>query len=353
MDAQSILARLAEGHSLTETEASWFFETMLTGGLNDVQLGAALAMMTVRGPSVEELVAGATVLRRSAVRVPVEALRRRDGTLPPILDTCGTGGAPKTFNISTAAALVTAAAGRGRLVVVKHGGRSRSGRGSAEILQHLGVNIEASPAVQGRCLVEAGICFAFAVNHHPAMRHAAGARRSLGFPTVMNMIGPLANPAGEGGATRQVIGVFSIPNALKMAQALKRMGTERAFVVASRDGMDELTTTAENVIHEVSAGSKKDVETRALDAVHLGLRRRERRELEAASLEASAEMVRSVLAGRPGAPKDVVALNSAAGLLVCDAVKSLEEGLVMAFAAIDSGAAHRTLEDLVRLSHAG
>jgi anthranilate phosphoribosyltransferase len=348
MDAGYVLARLSEGQTLSETEAVWFFETMLAGGLNDVQLGAALAMMTVRGPSVEELVAGATVMRRTAVRVPVEGMRRADGTLPPILDTCGTGGAPKTFNISTAAALVIAAAGRGKLVVVKHGGRSRTGRGSAEVLQHFGVHIEATPERQARCLREVGMCFAFAVNHHPAMRHAAAARRSLGFPTIMNMVGPLANPAG---ATRQVVGAWSVANAQKMAQALRRMGAERAFVVASRDGIDELTTCSENVIYEVSAASKRDVETRALDPVLLGLRRAQRREIEAPTLEASAEMVRQVLAGRPGAPRDVVALNAAAGLLVCDAVRSLEEGLVLALAAIDAGSARRTLEELVRVSN--
>lgn len=348
MDAQTLLARLAEGGTLSEPEATWLFEAMLSGGLNDVQLGAALAMMTVRGPSVEELVAGASVMRRTAVRVPVEGLRRADGTLPPILDTCGTGGAPKTFNISTAAALVIAAAGRARLVVVKHGGRSRTGRGSAEVLQHFGVQIEATPQAQARCLAEVGICFAFAVNHHPAMRHAAGARRSLGFPTIMNMIGPLANPAG---ATRQVVGAWSASNAQKMALALRRLGAERAFVVASRDGLDELTTSSDNVIYEVNASSKKDVETRALDPVLLGLRRSQRREIEAPTLEASAEMIRQVLAGKPGTPRDVVALNAAAGLLVCDAVKSLEEGLVMAFAAIDAGAARRTLEELVRVSN--
>jgi anthranilate phosphoribosyltransferase len=164
----------------------------------------------------------------------------------------------------------------------------------------------------------------------------------------MNMIGPLANPAS---ATHQLVGAYSATVAMKMAQALRRLGADRAFVVSSRDGMDELTTTAENLIHEVNASSKKDVEVRALDTVHLGLRTSGRYELEAASLAESAEMVRAVLAGRKGAPRDVVALNAAAGLQVCDVVKSLEEGLVMAFGAIDSGAARRTLETLARVSN--
>jgi anthranilate phosphoribosyltransferase len=340
-----ILAKLATGAALDAGEATRLFESMLSGTLEDAPMAAAMAMMTLRGPTVEELVAGATVLRRSAVPVPLESIRRADGTFPPILDTCGTGGAPKTFNISTAAALVVVAAGRGRLVVVKHGGRSRSGRGSAEVLRQLGVNIDAPPAVQARCLGEVGICFAFAVNHHPAMKHASAVRRSLGFPTVVNMIGPLANPAG---ATRQVVGAWSKANAEKMAEALRRLGAERALVVTSRDGIDELTTSSDNFIFEVRAG--KGVEARTLDPALLGLRRSERRELEAESVERSAAMVMEVLRGRTGAARDVVALNASAGLLVCDAVKSLEEGLAMAIAAIDAGAALRTLEALVRVS---
>lgn len=346
MDAREILAKLVTGAALTSAEATALFEMMLAGSLDEAQIAAAVSMLTMRGPTVDELVAGATVLRNGAVRVPLDAVRRPDGTTPPILDTCGTGGAPKTFNISTAAAIVTAAAGRGKLVVAKHGGRSRSGRGSAEILKHLGVNIDAPPSVQARCLAEIGICFAFAPNHHPAMRHAGNVRKSLGFPSVFNLIGPLSNPAG---ATRQILGTWSKANAEKMAEALRRLGAERAFVLTSRDGMDELTTTAENILFEVAAN--KGIETRTLDAAFLGLRRAEKRELEADSMERSAEMILDVLKGKLGAPREVVALNASAGLLVCDAVKSFEEGLVTALAVIDSGAALATLTDFVRLSH--
>jgi anthranilate phosphoribosyltransferase len=233
-------------------------------------------------------------------------------------------------------------------VVVKHGGRSRSGRGSAEVLGRLGVNIDAAPAVQARCLGHVGICFAFAVNHHPAMRHAAEVRRALGFPTVINLLGPLANPAG---ATRQVVGTWSKANAEKIAEALKRLGAERAFVVTSRDGMDELTTTDESFIFDVSRG--KNIETRILEPVHLGLARADRRDLEAPNVEASAATIQKVLRGEQGAPRDVVALNAAAGLVVCDAAGSLEEGLVLALSAIDSGAASRTLAELARASQAG
>src|SRR5688572_18738667 len=347
-DSREILAKLATGAALTPGEAGGLFEAMLAGSMDDAQMAAAMSMMTVRGPTVEELVAGATVLRRSAVRVPLDAVRRSDGSLPPVLDTCGTGGAPKTFNISTASALVVAAAGRGKLVVVKHGGRSRTGRGSAEVLKQLGVNVDAAPGVQSRCLCDVGICFAFAVNHHPAMKHAAAVRKSLGFPTVINLIGPLANPAG---ATRQIVGTWSKANAEKMAEALKRLGSERSFVVTSRDGMDELTTTDESIIYEVQGA--KNVETRVLEPTHLGLKRAERSELETDSVEGSAEMIVGVLKGRMGAARDVVALNASAGLLLCDVVKSLEEGLVLALATIDSGAALRTLTELVRVSQQG
>lgn len=347
-DVKAILAQLVTGAQLNSADATALFQAMLAGQMDEPQIAAAVSMIMLRGPTVDELVAGATVLRNAAVRVPLDSLRRADGSFPPVLDTCGTGGAPKTFNISTAAALVVAAAGRGKLVVAKHGGRSRSGRGSAEVLRHLGVNIDASPETQARCLRDVGICFAFAVNHHPAMKHAAAVRKSLGFPTLLNLIGPLANPAG---ATRQIVGTWSKQNAEKMAEALKRLGAERAFVVTSRDGMDELTTTAENYIHEVIAG--KNIDVRVLEPAHLGLKRADRRELEAESVEASAAIIQEVLAGRGHAARDIVVLNAAAGLLICDVVKSFEEGLVHAMAAIDSGSAARTLQDLARLSQGG
>ena len=186
---QTILAQLLSGRPLSEAEARRAFELILGGQANESQVGAMLALMAARAPTIDEIVGGAQVMRAHVTRVPVPDAG------PPLLDTCGTGGAPKTFNISTAAALVIAgatpdvgAAGVRRVLVAKHGNRSRSGRGSAEVLAALRVNVDASAEVQARCLREAGVCFSFAIHHHPAVRHAAGARRSLGFATVFNVL---------------------------------------------------------------------------------------------------------------------------------------------------------------------
>ncbi|MCA9309624.1 MAG: anthranilate phosphoribosyltransferase, partial [Phycisphaerales bacterium] len=186
---QDTLRQLLEGRSLSEREAEHVFTQVLTGQANEAQVGALLALIAVRGVNLDELVGAARVMRAYVTPVPVQ-------DADTVIDTCGTGGAPKTFNISTAVALVAAACERdGRRVrVAKHGGRSRTGRGSAEVLARLGVNIDAPPAAQGRCLDQVGVCFSFAIHHHPAMRFAAGPRKSLGFPTVFNLLGPLTNP---------------------------------------------------------------------------------------------------------------------------------------------------------------
>src|SRR5262245_5383945 len=188
-----------------------------------------------------------------------------------VLDTCGTGGAQKTFNISTAASLVVAAAsphhqgkpGR-RILVAKHGNRSRSGRGSAEVLQKLGVNVDAPPAIQARCLEQAGVCFCFAIHHHPAAKVAGPARRALGIPTIFNLLGPLTNPAG---ASHQLIGTYAPEFVDKLAHALARLGADRAMVVHGSDGMDEITTTGPTMIAHVAGTA---VRTATFDPPTLG-----------------------------------------------------------------------------------
>lgn len=338
---QPIYARLLGGGSLAEGEAEGVFSRLLAGGMDEAQTGALLALMAARPASVDELVGAARALRRLAT--PVAA--------PPgaaVLDTCGTGGAPKLFNVSTIGAVVTAAAGgprgAGTLVVAKHGNRSRTGRGSAELLETLGVNILAPAGVQERCLREIGLCFSFAPAHHPAARHAASVRKSLGFPTVFNLLGPLANPAG---ATRQVVGTSSPSNAGLIAGALARLGAERALVVTSEDGLDELTTTAGNLTFDVRAGR---VEAGRLDAASLGFGRAGRDDLCAESLDGAAAIARSVLAGEPGPCADLVLLNAGASLTVGGVAASVTGGVEMARAAIVSGAARRTLDDLAKLS---
>lgn len=334
-----VFPALLAGRSLSETQAEAVFERLLGGRLDEGQIGAFLALIATRGPSVDELVGAARVMRRcvTSVRTPVGRGR--------VIDTCGTGGAPKLFNVSTIGAIVTAAAAPGRVLVAKHGNKSRTGRGSAELMQALGVRVDAPAEVQERCLREIGVCFSFAPSHHPAARHAATVRKNLGFPTIFNIIGPLANPAG---ATRQLVGTYSTENAAKLAAALARLGAERAMVIHSADGLDELTTTAQNLIwHVEQRGVRED----RLDARDLGFDAARIDDLRADSLDEAVAIARGVLAGETGPRRDLVELNAGASLFVAGCCASIAEGVAQARQTIASGLADRTLKELIRLSN--
>ncbi|MEM0984511.1 MAG: anthranilate phosphoribosyltransferase [Planctomycetota bacterium] len=345
-EVQFMLGLLVSGQTLSEDDAERLFETLLSGGLDDAQIGALLAMLQRRGPTADELTGAARSMRRHATPIPFEAAP--DETL---IDTCGTGGAPKTFNISTAAALIAAAATPAtdvrRVVVAKHGNRSRTGRGSAEILAQLGVNIDASPETQAACLREVGVCFCFAIHHHPAMRYAKGPRTSLGFPTIFNLLGPLTNPAG---AKRQLLGVYNARYVPLIGDALARLGAARAMVVHGQDGLDEITTTTSSTTADIAAAHVTPME---IDPKKLGIEPATLDQLRADDLESAGDVIRSVLAGEPGPKTDIALINAAAALLVGDACESLAQGLELARDAVSSGAASRTLADLARVSHAG
>jgi len=351
-DVQQILQQLLSGQPLSRSEADRAFEIILTGQANEMQVAAMLSLLAVKGITLEELVGGASAMRRHVTRLPVS-----DDARAPLLDTCGTGGAPKTFNISTAAALVTAGA-RGtsgtpvdRVRVAKHGGRSRTGRGSAEVLALLGVNIDASPDVQARCLDRAGVCFSFAVNHHPAMKFAAGPRKSLGFPTIFNLLGPLTNP---GGARRQLLGVWDGKYAPMMAQALVELGCDGAMVVHGLDGMDEITTCDQTFIAHVRTGT---VDTRTFDPLTVGVARAARGRFAVDSPEASAGLIQRIIendrAKEIDAARDIVRINAAAALIVGGMAERWEPALAMADEAIVSGRAGETLKGLRELSSKG
>lgn len=329
------------GRSLNESQAETVFERLLSDRLDEGQIGALLALIATRGPSVDELVGAARVLRRFVTPVSTPSGRGR------VIDTCGTGGAPKLFNVSTIGAIVTAAAAPGRVLVAKHGNKSRTGRGSAEVMQALGVRVDASPEVQERCLREIGVCFSFAPAHHPSARHVAGVRKNLGFPTIFNLLGPLANPAG---ATRQLVGTYSLSNAAKLAAALARLGAERAMVVHSTDGLDELTTSAVNVIWHVEG---KSVREEQLDARDLGFATARLDDLRVETLDDAVRIVRSVIDGEPGPRRDLVELNAGASLWIAGCVGSMAEGVALARLAIDDGSARRTLDALIRLTTTG
>ncbi len=337
-NAPDILKQLLTAEPMTERQAQSTFEEILSGSWNDAQIGAMLALIAGRpgGPTVDELVGGAKVMRSHVTPVPLPA-----GTAGRLIDTCGTGGAPKAFNVSTIAAIVTVAAAPGRVIIAKHGSTSRTGRGSAELMQALGVNVAASPEAQARCLQRLGICFCFAIHHHPAMKHAAPARKALGFPTIFNLLGPLTNPAG---ASRQLMGTYSRDLAEKVAHTLARLGVEKALVVTSHDGLDELTITDTNIVHTIERGQ---VSTHVVDAATLGLRRAAFEDIAVNSLEEAVRVAREVLSGKPGPTRDMVLLNAAGALLAADAAADLRDGIALGAKAIDSGAAAALLDGLI------
>mgnify|MGYP000244385216 CR=1 FL=1 len=333
------LRALIAGRRLEAGEAERVFTHLLSGELDEAQMGALLARCPPTGVASEELIGAARAMRAHVTRVPYEPTPGAS-----LIDTCGTGGAPKAFNVSTAAAIVAASVepptGRPRAVVAKHGNRSRTGRGSAEVLEMLGVRVDASPETQGDCLREVGVCFSFAIHHHPAMRHAAGVRRSLGVPTIFNCLGPLTNPAG---ARRQLIGVFDPSLVEPMARALAGLGAEHALVVHGDDGLDELTITTRTTAARVREGV---VSIETIDPGSLGLEMATFESLCVGSVDEAADAVREVLDGRPGARRSMTLLNAAAALTVAETASDLIEGLRLAAHAVDSGRAHETLQKL-------
>jgi len=338
-DLNAAIRVLLEGGTLDAPTAAAAFETIMTGRAHHGEIGALLGLLATRVPTDQEILGAARVMRRHVQRVESAVDPSR------LVDTAGTGGAPKTFNVSTAAAIVAAAAGGGTIAVAKHGNRSRTGRGSAEVLARLCVNVDAGPDVQARCLDEARICFCFAIHHHPAARHAMPVRMALGFPTIFNLLGPLTNPAG---ARRQLMGVYRREFLAPIASALAALGAERAMVVHSNDGLDEISVTAPTTIVHVEAGRLRE---QRLDPRSLGLGPATLADLTPPDLDQATELVRGVLDGSVSGPaRDMTLLNAAATLVVAGVAGDFEAGLAVAAEAIDRGAAKQTLETLVRVS---
>ena len=321
----SLLGRLAAREDLTREEASRLVALLLDEATTDAQAGAALVALAMKGETAEELAGLAAAMRERATGV-----RTRHRVF---VDTAGTGGdGSGTFNVSTSAAFVIAAAG---VPVAKHGNRAASSRsGSADVLGALGAPVEMDAEAAGRCLDEIGLCFLFAPLYPPATRRVAEVRRQLGVRTAFNLLGPLTNPAG---APRQVIGVGVAAALERVAEAAAMLGAERAWIVHG-DGLDEITVTGVTRVAEVRDGRFESVFE--VDPSGLGLPRRSRDELLGGEPAHNAEIVRGVLAGRTGgAARDIVLLNAAAGLVVGGAVDSLASGLDAASRAVDSGAA--------------
>ncbi len=335
---QEAIARLGEGDPVGEELAGRVAGEILAGEATPAQIGAFLTALRIRGERAEHLLGFARRMRAAAR--PVRVADPLD-----LVDTCGTGGdAAGTFNVSTAAALIAAGAG---VRVAKHGNRAVTGRcGSADVLQALGVDIECPPEAAERCLREAGLAFFFAPTFHAAMRHAAAPRREIGVRTIFNMLGPLANPAG---ARRQLIGVYDQRLVPLLAETLLELGSIHALVVHGEDGLDEITVTGPTHVAELRDGTLRSY---TIEPEAFGLRRASPEALRGGDAALNAAILRSILTGEAGPPRDAAALNAAAALVVGGRAADLAEGLARAGAAIESGAAARALERLVEASRA-
>jgi len=347
---KDLLAQLVQGNTLTAEQAVDAFDQIMSGKAQPTQTAALLAMIQQRGATVDELVGAATVMRAKAAKVNVPK-----GLTA--IDTCGTGGDHAgTFNISTASAIVAAGAGRPfDLCVAKHGNKSITSKsGSSQVLETLGVKLKVSTDTLTKCLDQAGICFCFAPAHHPAMKHAGPVRADLGFRTIFNLVGPLTNPAA---APRQVMGVFSPKLTDTIAKVLLQLGSIHAMVVHGQipdadgqhfDALDELSTSGLNIVSTVRDG---EVTTKQLDPTDLNLSLGHPSALRVDSPQASAKVITNILEGKEGAPREIVALNAAAALVVGGIAKTLEDGLAMAFDAIDAGKAKAALDALIELTN--
>lgn len=332
-----LIEKLGRREDLTTDEAAQAMAVIMRGDAAPAQIAGLLVGLTMKGERPTELVGFARTMRAEAVAL--------SGTVDDVFDTCGTGGDRSgTFNISTAAALVIAACG---VRVAKHGNRSVSSLcGSADVLEALGVNVGASPAVVERCLRDVGVAFFFAPTFHPAMRHAAQARKDLGVRTAFNLLGPLTNPAG---ALRQIVGVPRPELTELLARALLLLGSRRAWVVHGADGLDELSTTGYTKVSECRDGA---VQTFYVHPADYGLAKTSLETLKGGDAARNAQLVRDVLDGVDGPPRTVVLLNAGAALFIAGRVDSVKEGIARAAAAIDSGAAGDVLARLVKSSHA-
>jgi anthranilate phosphoribosyltransferase len=330
-----LIEKLVRHEDLTMDEATDAMREVMEGRVPSAALAALLSALRMKGERPAELVGFARAMREHSVKIS-----RPEGE---VCDTCGTGGdRAGTFNISSAAAIVVAACGA---KVAKHGNRSVSSRcGSADVFEQLGVNLAASPAVVERALHTGNIAFFFAPTFHPSMKHAGPTRREMGVRTAFNLLGPLTNPAG---ATRQVVGVPRADLTDLLARSLRLLGSTRAWVVHGADGIDEISTTGHTKVSECRDGS---VHTFYIHPSEFGIRKATLAELLGGDAAENAAIVRRVLEGQSGAPRDAVVLNAGAALFVANRVESVREGINVATVAIDSGAALATLENMVRAS---
>jgi anthranilate phosphoribosyltransferase len=329
-----IIAKVATGSPLTQTEAEHAFGVMLSGESTLAQTGAFLMALRVRGETVDEITGAAIAMRSRMLRV---------NTLPDAIDIVGTGGDNSgSYNVSTLAALITAACG---VPVAKHGNRAASSKsGTADVLTALGVKVGLDPAGVARCVAKANVGFMFAPTHHASMRHVAPVRVELGTRTIFNLLGPLCNPAG---VKRQVLGVFSRSWVEPLAHVMKTLGSETVWVVHGSDGLDELTTTGETYVSALENGMVRNF---TITPEEFGLKRGAHDGLKGGEAAYNAQALRDVVEGKRTAYRDIAVMNAAAGLMVAGRADKPKLAAEMAEAAIDDGRVRKTLEALIAAS---
>ncbi len=333
MTPQAAITALIERRDLSKDEMLDLMHQIMTGQLTPVQIAGILIALRAKGETVTELAAAAQVMRELATKVPLCADEH-------LVDTCGTGGdGAHTFNISTASAIVAAAAG---VKVAKHGGRSVSSTcGSADVLEALGVNVNLTPEQVAQCVNEIGVGFMFAPNYHSAMKHAAPVRRELGVRTLFNLLGPMTNPAG---AKNQVLGVFARDLVGKLSRVLMELGSRHVLVVHAADGLDEISLGGDTYVSELREGELSEY---TLNPQQFGLDICSSEKLAVHNIDEARAMIHSVFDNRDGPAKDIVCLNAGAAIYVGAGAGTLAEGIAKARGVIESGAAKAKLGQLV------
>ena len=336
MTPQEALARVIEHREIFREEMLTLMRSIMSGEVSPVLIAAIIAGLRVKKETIGEIAAAAEVMREFATKVPVP-------DAPNLIDTCGTGGdAAHSFNISTAAMFVAAAAGAR---IAKHGGRSVSSKsGSADVLEALGANINLGPEQVARSIGEVGVGFMFAPNHHSAMKHAAPVRRELGVKTIFNILGPLTNPAG---ARQQMMGVFHPDLVGIQARVLQRLGSRRVFIVHGMEGLDEISISGPTMVGELKDGEIREYQIAPQD---FGLSVQGHDAIRVADIEQSKSMILGALENKEGAARDIVALNAGAGIYVAGLAATLGDGVARARSTLASGAARRKLDEFVAYS---
>ena len=334
-DLKSIIGKVATGASLSREEAASAFDSMMSGEATPSQMGGLLMALRVRGETVDEITGAVSAMRAKMLRVDAPS---------DAIDIVGTGGdGSGSVNVSTCAAFIVSGAG---IPVAKHGNRALSSRsGAADVLTALGVKIDLKPDQVGRCVKEAGIGFMFAPAHHPSMKNVGPTRVELATRTIFNLLGPLTNPAG---VRRQMVGVFSRQWVQPLAQVLKNLGSDAAWVVHGSDGLDEITLTGPTFVTALENGQVRSFEISPDDA---GLPHAHGESLRGGDADANAVALRSVLDGKPSPFRDVALFNAAAALVVAGKVKNLKEGVALGAQSLDSGAAATRLKQLIAVSN--